>query len=113
MLLRQKDNNKLLVVLKELIPQTFDFEDFISVYEQVEGDEKKKWRTKILTRAGHMASYNKDAMLFSFRLMDYEQNYKKMIDYIGSHTPYSIVIQYADKMVLVNSFIAFMKENLT
>jgi hypothetical protein len=102
-----KANKKLSEVLALLIPQTFDFMDFLSVYEQMEGDEKKKWRTKILTRAGHMASNNKDAMLFSFRLMDYEQNYKKMIDYIGSYTPYSIIVQYADKMALVdrNGFI--------
>ena len=97
-----KATRKLSEVLIRLIPQTFDFTDFLSVYEQMEGDEKKKWRTKILTRAGHMASYNKDAMLFSFRLMDYEQNYKKMIDYIGSYTPYSVIVQYADKMALVN-----------
>ena len=97
-----KANKKLSEVLALLIPQTFDFKDFLSVYEQMEGDEKKKWRTKILSRAGHMASYNKDAMLFSFRLMDYEQNYKKMIEYIGSKTPYSIIVQYADKMALVN-----------
>lgn len=97
-----KNGNKLAAVLKELIPQTFDFMDFLSVYEQMEGDEKKKWRTKILTRAGHMSSYHKGAGLFAFRLMDYEQNYKKMIDYIGSNTPYSIIIQYAEKMVLVN-----------
>lgn len=97
-----KAPQKLAEVLTRLIPQTFDFTDFLTVYEQMEGDEKKKWRMKILTRAGHMASYNKDAMLFSFRLMDYEQNYKKMIDYIGSYTPYSVIVQYADKMALVN-----------
>lgn len=98
----EKDDKKLSGVLKMLIPQTFDFTDFITVYEQMEGDEKKKWRTKIFTRAGHMASYNPGARLFSFRLMDYEQNYKKMIDYINSDTPYSIIVQYADKMALVN-----------
>lgn len=98
----RKDSQKLVEVLKVLVPQTFDFTDFRIVYDQLEGDEKKKWRTKILTRAGHMGAYNTDANSFSFKLMDHEQNYKKMIDYIGSHTPYSIIVQYADKMARAN-----------
>lgn len=97
----EKDNKKLSAILKELTPYTFDFTDFLSVYEQMDGDEKKKWRTKILTRAGHMSSY-KNAKLFSFKLMDYEQNYKKMIEYINTNTPYSIIVQFADKMILTN-----------
>lgn len=98
----QKDDKKLVEILKTLIPQTFDFTDFKTVYEQLEGDEKKSWRTKILKRAGHMASNNHNIRLFSFRLMDYEQNYKKMMDYVDSYTPYSIIVQYADEMALTN-----------
>jgi hypothetical protein len=98
----EKNYKKLSTVLKELIPKTFDFTDFITIYEQMEGDEKKQWRTKILKRAGHMSSYNQPAIAFQFRLMDYEKNYKKMIGYISTYTPYSIIVQYAGNMALAN-----------
>jgi hypothetical protein len=101
----QQDNQKLSQVLKVLFPLAYNFDDFLFIYAQIENEEeKKKWRTKMLGRARQMT--NSDAhvnvIAFPFRLMEYEQNFKKMVDYVDAHTPYSIILQYADKMMLVH-----------
>ncbi len=108
----EKDSGKLSEVLKELIPQTFDFDDFLFIYAQIESeDEKKKWRYKMLSRARHTASSDFDAMAFSFKLMDYEKKYKRMLEYIDVSSPYSIIIKYADKMAIADKK-GFLKEVL-
>lgn len=104
----EKNEKKLAEVLKGLFPLTFDFEDYLFICGQMEiEEERKKWRTRMLVRARQMPSFYKNAVMFPFRLMDYEGKYKKMIEYIDSSTPYSIIVKYADKMILAdrNSFL--------
>ena len=99
----QQDEKKLAGVIKELFPNTFDFDDFLFISSHIKDeDEKKKWRSSMLTRARGLSaySYHQEAGTFVFRLMDAEGNYKKMIGYINNYTPYSLIVEYADKMAL-------------
>ncbi len=45
---------------------------------------------------------NKAATAFTFKLMDYEKKYMKMIEYIGSYTPYHLILQYVEPMALTD-----------
>lgn len=104
----EKDDGKLAMVLKDTLPQTFNFNTYLFVIDYIDEEpEKVNWRTRILTRARQLASYNSDAMLFSFQLLDYEGNYKKMIGYVDSNATYQIIVRYAENMVLSdrNSFL--------
>lgn len=57
----------------------------------------------MLTKSRHMsAPYRKSAEIFAFKLADYEKNYRKMIEYIDSTTPYDIILQYFERMVLAD-----------
>jgi hypothetical protein len=96
----QKDDAALARVLSVLFPYTFDYDDYLFISKSLPEEERKKWRTKMLTRARHMASsHNMAPMQFYFKLADEEGNYKKMIDYIESYTPYSIILPYLEKMI--------------
>jgi hypothetical protein len=100
----EKDEGNLVKVLIELFPHTFNFDDFIYIYKWTQDEEeRKKWRTKILTKARHSSHcYNKATTEFCFKLTDYEKNYKKMIDYIDSYTPYRIILTYFEQMILTD-----------
>jgi hypothetical protein len=95
----QKDEEGLARVLTVLFPYTFNFHDYLYIARTLSDDERKKWRTKMLTRARSAAHGNNDAMEFCFRLVDHEKNYKKMIDYINSYTRYRQILQYFEPMM--------------
>ena len=96
----ENDEVNLAYTLKELFPQTFDFDAYIFIINRMEPEEKKKWRTKILSRARNaIRSYNYGALAFCFELMDHEKNYRKMIEYIDSYTPYTVILKYFEPMV--------------
>jgi len=95
----QKDDAALAHVLSVLFPFTFNYDDYLFISKRMPEEERKKWRTKMLTRARHLASSNNKApMEFVFKLADEENAYKKMIGYIDSRTPYGIILQYLEKM---------------
>ena len=98
----QKDEPKLANVLVELFPHTYDFDDFIHIYTKMQGDEeKKKWRTKILSKARNASRNNIiEATEFCFKLLAYEKKYMKMIEYIDEYTPHRIILQHFEQMVL-------------
>ena len=96
----QKDEAALVPVVTALLPFTFDFDDYLFVSERLPGDERKKWRTKMLTRSRNIAyPHKKNGVTFYFKLMESEKNYRKMIEYIDSYTPYGIIQQYFERMV--------------
>ncbi|HEY4322329.1 MAG TPA: hypothetical protein VGN20_00045 [Mucilaginibacter sp.] len=96
----QKDEAKLANVLTALFPYSFNFDDYLFIIDRLQPDEKKKWRTKILTRARNaIRSYYREPVEFCFKLVDYEKDYKKMIGYIDSYTPYDIILKYFEPMV--------------
>ncbi len=99
-----KNENSLADILSKLFPYTFGFDDYLFITVRIKDEEaKKQWRTKMLSRARHMSGYNNQgAIIFCFQLADYEKRYLKMIDYIDAHTPYAIILQYFEPMVLTD-----------
>ncbi len=99
-----KNENGLADILSKLFPYTFGFDDHLFITARMKDEEeKKKWRTKMLTRARNMSGYNNQgAITFCFQLADYEKQYKKMIDYIDGHTPYVTILQYFEPMALTD-----------
>ena len=99
----QKDDEALAKVRAVLFPFTFDFDDYLFISSKLPEEERKKWRTKMLTRARNASNgRNMPAMEFCFKLADAEKNYRKMIDYIDSYTPYGIILKYFDGMALTD-----------
>ncbi|MCW3105804.1 MAG: hypothetical protein JWQ09_310 [Segetibacter sp.] len=100
----EKDEVNLAQVLSQLFPTTYNFDDFLYIYDRMkDAEEKKKWRTKILSRAKNASNnYNKSATGFIFKLMDYEKKYLKMIGYINSQTPYHVILEYFEPMALTD-----------
>lgn len=96
----QNNEAKLAEVLAELFPRTFDFDDYLFIYNHItEEDKKKKWRTNIKSRAKNASNnLNRAATVFYFRLLAHESNYLKMIDAIDDYTPFSIILSYFDPM---------------
>lgn len=96
----EKDDNNLSKVLSVLFPYTFEFDDYLFIIKTQSEEEQKKWRTKILARARNAArNRNIAAMEFCFKLVNHEKSYKKMIEYIESYTPYTLILQYFEPMV--------------
>jgi len=99
----QKDEEALAKVLAALFPFTFDFEDYLFISERLPEEERKKWRTKMLTKSRNISgTYKKAGTEFCFKLADAEKSYTKMIGYIDSYTPYSIILQYFERMALTD-----------
>lgn len=78
-------------------------ENYIFIAENDEDTEAlKKLRNRILSGLrGSFYSYPENTELY-FAIMDYEKNYKKMLDVINRDVPTSIINQYAEKMFLTN-----------
>ncbi len=96
----QNDEDGLVNVLNDLMPFTYDFEDYKFIYNRLPLDERRPWRTRLLSRASNAASSrNKAASAFRFHLLNYEQSYKKMIDYVDAQATYSIIFPYAEDMI--------------
>jgi hypothetical protein len=99
----EKDEEALAIMLPVLVPFTFEFDDYLFVKERLTGEERKKWQAKMLAKSRNVSSpYKKAATVFFFKLADTEKTYRKMIDYIDSDTPYSIILQYFESMVLTD-----------
>ena len=95
----QNDEDNLAKVMSVLFPYTFDFDEYLVIIKTLAEEEKKSCRTKILSKARNASrNRNSPAIAFCFRLMDYEKGYKKMIDYIGTYTPYSLILSYFEPM---------------
>ncbi|MDB5148025.1 MAG: hypothetical protein JWQ57_2045 [Mucilaginibacter sp.] len=99
----QGDEENLAGVLTQLFPLEYNFDDYLFIIDRLPVDEQKAWRTRVLRNAGQ-ASYGvkSEALIFRFKLMDYEKNHKKMIDYIDSDTPYGIILKYFEPMAAAN-----------
>lgn len=100
----ENDEVNLSKVLSQLFPNTYNFDDFLYIYDRIEDvEEKKIWRTKILSRAKNVShNHNNAAAEFIFKLMDYEKKYLKMIGYIDSPTPYHLILQYFQPMAIAD-----------
>jgi len=97
----EKDDEKLAAVLKASLPHTYDFNTYLFVDSQLEeSEEKRNWRNQLLAGARREASTNHRAMMFSLQLMDHEQNYTKMFDYLDTTANYEALAKFGEKLVL-------------
>lgn len=108
----QNDEKGLGGIAEVLLPQTFSFNDYLFISNRLGPEEKKKFRTKLLTRARNASrSYHRAATEFCFTLMAHEDKYGKMIEYVDSYAPYDIILKYfepmaaADKTKLLDALI--------
>lgn len=99
-----KNENGLADVLRQLFPYTYNFEDYLYIFTRMQNEEeKKKWRTKILSRARNASrGYSNAPTEFCFRLADHEKKYAKMIEYIDGYTRYHLILTYFEPMVLTD-----------
>jgi hypothetical protein len=99
----ENDEENLAKILALLFPFSFNFDDYLFISKRLPEDERKKWRTKMLTRARSIsAPYKKNAMVFYFKLADADKAYRKMIDYIEHDTPYNFILEYFEPMALTD-----------
>jgi len=99
----QKNDVRLAEVLGVLFPFTFNFDDYLFIAERMPEDERKKWRTKILTKARNAFHSRSSVQVdFCFKLMGHEKNYRKMIDYVGADTNYQNISRYFEAMLLAD-----------
>lgn len=88
-----------LEIAKELLPYTFDFEDYQLVYNSFTDTEaQKKWRSKILSKAKNEYYHKSRAMNLYFNILDMDKKYLMMIDNLR-YASKKIILQYLDKMV--------------
>jgi len=96
----ENDRESLGKVKADLFPHTYEFDDYLFIMSTLSEEEGKKWRTKMLSRARNASRRrSRPAMEFCFKLADHEQNYRKMLEYIESYTPYSMILRYFESMI--------------
>ena len=99
-----KNDVGLVATITFLFPYTYEFDDFLFIYENItDATEKKNWRTKILSKAKNASNKTQGRSInFIFNLMNYEKKYKKMIEYIDIETNFTNVFLYFEPMFEVD-----------
>ncbi|GEN75256.1 hypothetical protein [Chryseobacterium hagamense] len=83
--------------------ETLSLEDYIFIAENdTDTEEFKKFRNRVLAfLKNSFSNYRETAELY-FGILDYEKNYKKMLDVIDINTPTYVINLYAEKLYLTN-----------
>lgn len=83
--------------------ETLSLEDYIFIAEnEADAEEFKKFRSRMLgLLKNSFFSYPQTSDLY-FGILDYEKDYKKMLDVMDSNTPTSVINLYAEKLYLTN-----------
>jgi hypothetical protein len=103
---QQHKQKELIHTLNELLPLTFNMEDYLYINGHLaESDEKKAWHTKLLSKAKTaMGRGNRNAATFQMQVYDYLNQPIKMIECIvNDPLSYQLILQYFDKMATANS----------
>ncbi|NTS39850.1 hypothetical protein HRG84_02950 [Flavisolibacter sp. BT320] len=97
---RKKNDEALADIIEKLLPYTFDFDDYLFLSKRkTDDEEKKKWRTKLITRAKNATAYGRTGSeQFYFRLLNHEKRHKKMVEAIRAETPVKTIIDYFEPM---------------
>ncbi len=83
--------------------ETLSLEDYIFIAENdADAEEFKKFRSRILGFLKNSFYNDQETAELYFGILDYEKNYKKMLDAIDSNTPTSVINVYAEKLYLTN-----------
>lgn len=106
------DQAKLLEIAKALLLYTFEFEDYEYVAANMpDGEEKKKWKSKILSKAKNTYENRKLARVLYFKILASEGKYKKMIESVNNSgnavlLEYFDILAQADKQALLNALLS-------
>jgi len=98
------EKDKRVNVLKELLPYSFEYDEFVFVISKFSDEQElKKWRIKMITNAKHaMRDYNKEAVDFLFKLYHSESRHKKIIELISEYTPLELVLGHIETLLQVD-----------
>jgi hypothetical protein len=90
---RMGARSKLMGLLRDLVPHTWSFDDFLTVYNHLEGEAQKNWRKRIMALIAKAESnYNRAAIRFQFDMLQHEKNYAKMFHVIDGRTPFDVLV---------------------
>ncbi len=83
--------------------ETLSLDDYIFIAEnEADAEEFKKFRNRVLAFLKNSFFNYKETTELYFGILDYEKNYKKMLDVIDSNTPTSVINLYAEKLYLTH-----------
>lgn len=90
-------------IKRKIFWETRSIEDYIFITENdTDAEELKKFRNRALTLLKNTFLSAPENRGLYFAILDYEKNYKKMLDAIDRNTPTSIINLYAEKLYLTN-----------
>lgn len=90
-------------IKRKIFWETRSIEDYIFITENdTDTEELKKFRNRALTLLKNTFLSSPENRGLYFAILDYEKNYKKMLDAIDRNTPTSIINLYAEKLYLTN-----------
>lgn len=90
-------------IKRKIFWETRSIEDYIFITENdTDAEELKKFRNRALTLLKNTFLSSPENRGLYFAILDYEKNYKKMLDAIDRNTPTSIINLYAEKLYLTN-----------
>lgn len=103
---QQNKQRELIQTLNELLPLTFNFDDYLYIDTHLaESEEKSAWHTKLLSKAKTiMGRGNRNATIFCMQLYDHLNKPLKMIECIvNDPVSYQLILQYFDRMAKANT----------
>ncbi|MEO6831817.1 MAG: SWIM zinc finger family protein [Chitinophagaceae bacterium] len=100
-------------VAVELLPQTFDFDDYLLAISVMEDPSMRvTLRRKLFKRARHMAMHNKAARDFSIRILVFEEKWDNLINYVddyGTRLTNEQILENFEQMYSYNSQLLLYK----
>ncbi len=103
---QQHKQKELIQTLNELLPLTFNFDDYLYIDTHLaESEEKSDWRTKLQSKAKTiMGRGNRNAAIFCMQLYDHLNKPLKMIEcLVNDPVSYQLILQHFDKMAKANT----------
>lgn len=99
------NSSKLIQVLTELMPESFNFEDYLYIVSHCDAAfNKRDFRNKIYSRAARLA-FDKQhpAYIFRFRLLIHEKESKKLFEKINTNFDLQILLPYWNQIYLLDN----------
>ncbi len=98
--MRMGARSKLMGVMRDLVPHTWSFDDYLTVYNYLDGEPQKSWRKRIMALiAKAISNYNRAAIRFQFDMLQHERNFTKMFQAIDGRTPFDVLANNFEELV--------------
>jgi len=95
----QNDTENFRKTCELLFPASYNFGDFLAVYDGLKDQKRKEWRTKSVNHAKNaVKNNNMAAQKFLFSLWNHEKDYKEMITNIHTNTLYETIVDYFEPL---------------